>query len=254
MRREELASSAVAYITDAVVGSDFGAGTTEIRERLAPFLALAASRFLGVGAEQYQISETEQSFERASIGTMLVGAIEEVVDLANYAAMLDILIGRELAAIETGDVSNADDGNGTLAVVLEDLRADLRTASAFSASSGVMLNVYIEKLVSLGVYAMPTGDYVSTLDAEVREVDLSREVACINEMRAENGKPPIADLAGTPALELGAARLYIAALEDEVKRASSIEPDVCDTLSEIRDAVGERGDVDADALAEWFSA
>jgi hypothetical protein len=79
----------------------------ELAAHAAKTIALAQSRFLGVGADQYQISEDEQSFERSSIPTMLRGLREELIDTMNYITMLDILIQRRLVAlgepVETGE-------------------------------------------------------------------------------------------------------------------------------------------------------
>jgi hypothetical protein len=73
------------------------------RDELADYaeqtIRTARDRFTGVGADRYQISENEQSFERESIGTLLTGLREELIDQINYIVMLDIRIQQTLAAL-----------------------------------------------------------------------------------------------------------------------------------------------------------
>lgn len=158
MRRGELANAAEAYIRGAL-----RTATADLsrEEALAPVVARARGRLLGVGAEQYQISETEQSFERSTVGTMLVGKIEEQVDDLNYSTMLDILIERRLAR-----------GPLSLQVrrALLDLQSDLRDSARLAATSAALMNRHIERLVALGEYERRgEADYVSQLAAECDE-------------------------------------------------------------------------------------
>ncbi len=70
------------------------------RDELADYaentIRMARDRFTGVGAVKYQITPTEQAFERSTIPVMLAGLREELLDQINYIVMTDILIQRSL--------------------------------------------------------------------------------------------------------------------------------------------------------------
>lgn len=165
MRRDQLADAAEAYIDAAVTA----AGAPPMLSGAGPdaIIAKARGRFLGVGAEQYQISETEQSFERSTVGTMLVGLIEELVDHVNYAVMTDILAGRRLDAI-VGDGVDPGSAYGAL----YDLRRDLRESAYMALCSAVLMDAHVERLVALGEYERRAeADYASQLAAECEAAD-----------------------------------------------------------------------------------
>ena len=265
MRRGELANAAEAYIRGTVMaGAPLeAAAALESGELLAPIIAKARERFLGVGAAQYQISETEQSFERSTVGTMLVGKIEEQVDDLNYSTMLDILIERRLAALH-----NAYGREARLVVeALNDLRDDLRDSARLAATSAALMNRHIERLVALGEYERRgEADYASQLAAECdaagapmrgslgaaiaeeygRQADellgLTPETpagldAILDEFEANE------ELVGVPAREYRAGLAYIRELEHCAK-------DNGVDLSDVRSEVA--GDFDENALAQWF--
>lgn len=158
MRREELADAAEAYLREAIKGTWVNGDA----ECVDPIVSSVRSRFLGVGADQYQISETEQSFERSTVGTMLVGLIEELIDQINYAAMIDILTTRRLAALPLG---------GSDAVyALKTLRRELQAATRDAVDVTSILLACTNDLVNAGEYERRTeGDYIAQLSAEVAE-------------------------------------------------------------------------------------
>jgi hypothetical protein len=168
MRRGELADAAEQYIRSAVIaGAPLeAAAALESEDFLAPIVDKARERFLGVGAEQYQISETEQSFERSTVGTMLVGKIEEVVDDLNYSTMIDILIERRLADL----AEERTESSLMVASALRELRDDLREAAYLAATSAALMLRHIDRLVAIGEYERRgEADYVSQLAAECDE-------------------------------------------------------------------------------------
>jgi hypothetical protein len=162
MRREELADAAERYIR--CCAADDLDRDYYTAEQLDAVVKRSRERFLGVGAEQYQISETEQSFERSTIGTMLVGKIEELVDDLNYAVMLDILISREIG--EDGERAAVSPAGLTLLTLRDSLQSQSQ-ASTFSAASSEWL---LDALVVAGVYTPKAGKtYVEQLAVEVAE-------------------------------------------------------------------------------------
>lgn len=159
MRREELADAADQY-TRRITG--FDGSHPKTRKAIKPIIESSRGRFLGVGAEQYQISETEQSFERSTIGTMLVGLSEELVDQINYAAMIEILISRRFASGVTHDQHDA----------LSAIRADLKDMTHSAVCAAVLLNRHVEHLIKIGEYERRgESDYVSQLSAECAEAN-----------------------------------------------------------------------------------
>lgn len=155
MKRGELADCAESYIRDI-----FGIGVGDAI-KIDKVIASARGRFLGVGAEQYQISENEQSFERSTVGTMLVGLDEELVDQINYAVMIDILVDRRLRQL--GDSKNDRDVRIALAL----LRDELINVTISAANVSAALDWHVNRLVKFGEYERrPESDYVSQLQAE----------------------------------------------------------------------------------------
>ncbi len=176
MRRHELADAAETYIYDCVDTFDTSrvdvyaeangeyiqsvGGMSDQRDEVAAVIAKAKERFLGVGAEQYQISETEQAFERSTIGTMLVGMDEELVDQINYACMIDVLICRRLRSGADSQVLGA----------LLSLQHDIGESAYAAVCQAVIVRRHLDRLIELGEYTpRGEGDYVAQLAAECAE-------------------------------------------------------------------------------------
>jgi hypothetical protein len=66
--------------------------SVELADRVEETIREARSRIVGVGREQYEDSETRQRFESYTLSEMLTGMREEVIDIINYAVMLDELV------------------------------------------------------------------------------------------------------------------------------------------------------------------
>lgn len=131
----------------------------------------AAARILGAG-KKYEISENEQGFERSTVGTMLVGLREELLDVINYAAMISLLIGAQLDAEhyrrEAGEYSDlAEDRETPLHKLLFHLDGQLRDVTGAAEFGAVMLNRRLAELVALGQHTPRDGSYEEQLAAEV---------------------------------------------------------------------------------------
>lgn len=70
-----------------------GMSSRQLADHQKELSKYARGRILGVGAEQYDDS-TEQRFESMTLDELWTGAREEIADLINYLAMLDIRLGR----------------------------------------------------------------------------------------------------------------------------------------------------------------
>lgn len=192
MRRQELADAAEDYVHDVLETyaprEDVYAEANGEYIREAPLtigastdavIAEAKGRFLGVGAEQYQLSETEQSFERSTIGTMLVGMSEELVDQVNYAVMIDILIGRRLEQYD--DSANAAEVDSALI----DLQSDLGEMAYAAVCASALMRRHLQVLVEFGEYTPRSeSDYVSQLSAECNEYPTPDTPAGLDEIVA----------------------------------------------------------------------
>lgn len=68
-------------------------------ERVRVFLEEAVGRMTGIGAEQYG-QQDPQRFETSTPQEILAGAREELLDLANYAAMAAIRVEQIMSRID----------------------------------------------------------------------------------------------------------------------------------------------------------
>lgn len=86
----------------------FGLSSEELGEFTTEFIAEAVSRVNGVGNEQYS-EGSFQKFESMDLDDLLEYAEEEVLDIANYSAMMFIRLRRLRQALDEAD----DLGRGT---------------------------------------------------------------------------------------------------------------------------------------------
>lgn len=144
-------------------------------DKLEPeFLSIARAakaRILGAG-KKYQISENEQGFERSTVGTMLVGLQEELLDVINYAAMISLLIGADLDADyyrrKAGAYPGLDEDEETpLRKLLFHLEGQLRDVTSSVEFGAVMMNRRLAELIDLGQYTPRDGSYEEQLAAEI---------------------------------------------------------------------------------------
>lgn len=77
----------------------YGMTADDLAQYVAKFIDAARERITTIGAEQYDHG-SRQAFEDMPLITLLNAAREEAQDLAGYAAMIDIRIGRILAALD----------------------------------------------------------------------------------------------------------------------------------------------------------
>jgi NTP pyrophosphatase (non-canonical NTP hydrolase) len=66
----------------------------ELASECQAFIAKATGRITGIGAEQYHVEGQPQRFETMPLDGLFEYAEEELLDLANYAAMLNIRMRR----------------------------------------------------------------------------------------------------------------------------------------------------------------
>ncbi len=78
---------------------DFGMSSEELAKYTSDFVNRCMNRILTVGHDQYD-QGGHQRFEIHSIADVCQMALEEIEDLAVYAAMLHIKLRRTLAAVE----------------------------------------------------------------------------------------------------------------------------------------------------------
>lgn len=88
----------------------------ELASHVDSTIAEARQRFLA-SSVKYELSPNEQSFERASIGSMLVGLREEILDSINYGVMLDILIQRRIADLTAAGMFDVRPGEDYVAAL-----------------------------------------------------------------------------------------------------------------------------------------
>lgn len=76
----------------------------DLAREVEDFIGRATARIAGVGQEQYDDGEG-QKFERLPLNNLFDWAQEELEDIANYAAMLSIRIGRVKQAVIDGGIA-----------------------------------------------------------------------------------------------------------------------------------------------------
>lgn len=141
MTAEELAKLCQDYALK-VGGPSGGQRIDRISEACAGRIREAASK--------YALSPDEQGFERATVGTMIVGLQEEVLDLINYAAMIQVLIDR----------SSWPEGHQMLSM-------DLFSVAGQAARGAANLEDHLKSLVTAGLYTPRTeGTYEGMLREE----------------------------------------------------------------------------------------
>ena len=72
----------------------------ELAERVAETVAMAQSRIVGVGKQQYEDSNTLQRFEYRTPLDLLRNLREEVIDQINWAVMTDLRLQEFIKAME----------------------------------------------------------------------------------------------------------------------------------------------------------
>lgn len=82
---------------------EFGMSSEELAEAVMDFMAKCASRIKGVGNKQYA-EDGYQKFEVMDLDDLLEYILEEIRDIPNYCAMLEIRIQRLRQALVAVDI------------------------------------------------------------------------------------------------------------------------------------------------------
>lgn len=100
----ELETAAMQTVSRMLPVVPYGMTADDLARYVGEFVNAARERILNIGAEQYDHG-CRQAFEDMNLSALLNATREEAQDLAGYAAMLDIRIGRILAALDSKEVS-----------------------------------------------------------------------------------------------------------------------------------------------------
>lgn len=156
MTPEELANHCADYARE---NSVIGIGA-------ADRVAEACAGRIREAAAKYQVAPDVQGFELATVGTMLAGLREEVLDQINYLAMVEELVRRLLGSEE------AVPGEDLYGSLVEDLRS--QTSRAVEAAA--LMDAYVDEMVRLGLYERrPEGQYEDMLRAEQVEASIAAQ-------------------------------------------------------------------------------
>jgi hypothetical protein len=82
--------------------AEFGMSSDELAQYCAEYIASCVSRIQGVGHDQYY-DGGHQKFEIMELDDLLMGLREELMDVSNYAAFLDIRMRRIQEALQSVD-------------------------------------------------------------------------------------------------------------------------------------------------------